>query len=310
PTFWASGNRLQTFLPWILPQAEVEFTREYLQMADKGIIALDWMTVNDNSLLKVSPVMLLIPALTQTAVDLSSACTMALERKFRPVVFNRRGHSLTPLTTRRLQAFAEGGDLEEAVTFIHRMFPYAEIFAVAYSTGSDLLISYLGEVGSTTNVTAAVCISPSYDTEGYFRGKFFEPYNTIVIRELKMLVRQHSSLWEAINYDNAMKSETVKDFEERVHVRLNPQYYSTDEYWRLNNPMRNVANVSIPVLCVSAIDDPVIPKEIIPFSLFKTSSNFILVAPENGGHCGFLENALPVYWGDRLACDFLETIQD
>ncbi|XP_031574855.1 protein ABHD15-like [Actinia tenebrosa] len=310
PTFWAGNAHLQTLLPWILPQSEIEFSREYLQMADKGIIALDWAVVNDRVLDKSSPIMIIIPALTQHTPDMSSLCSSALVQKFRPVVFNRRGHGQTPLTTRRLQTFAEGGDLEETIVFINRMYPNADIFAVGLSSGSGLLISYLGELGANSGITAAVCISPCYDAEGYFKGKICQPYNWLLTWKLKELLRQHPSLRECINYEYAMQSETVKDFEERVFIKLNPQYYSNEEYCRLNNPMRNIANVSIPVLCVSALDDPICPKEIIPLSLFKTSSNFFLLATDKGGHCGFLENTWPASWANKLACDYLATVRN
>lgn len=308
PCFWACNAHLQSLLPWVLPQTETEFSREYLQMADKGIVALDWAVVDERTLVKDSPVLIIIPALPQTTSDMWSLCVYALSRKFRPVVFLRRGHGQTPLTTRRLQTFAEVGDFEEAVIFISRTYPNAHICAVGISSGSSLLLSYLGELGNNSNLKSAVCISPCYDAETYFKGKIWQPYNWLYTWKLKSLLRQHPSLRECINYDYAMESQTVKDFEERVFMKLNPQYYSAEEYWRLNNPMRNVANVSVPVLCVNALDDPVCPKEVIPFSLFKTSSNFFLLTTEKGGHCGFLENTIPTPWTNSLICDYIDTI--
>ncbi|KAK3746245.1 hypothetical protein QZH41_005280 [Actinostola sp. cb2023] len=221
---------------------EIEFSREYLQMADKGIIALDWAVVNDRVLDKNRPVLIIVPALPQTTADMCSLCATALSRKYRPVVFLRRGHGHTPLTTRRLQTFAEAIDLEETIVFINRTYPCAEICAVGISSGSGLLISYLGELGNNSGLQSCVCISPCYDAETYFKGNICQPYNWLYTWKLKSLLIQHPSLRESINYEYAMNSKTVKDFEERVFMKLNPQYYSTEEYWRLNNPMRNVAN--------------------------------------------------------------------
>ena len=310
PTFWARNGHLQTLLPWVWPcwQEELEFRREYLQMADKGVIALDWMEVDETAMKKVSPVMLLIPDLTGAAANMAAVCTEVLARNFRPVVFNRRGHCSTVLSTYRLQSFGDARDLEEAIQFIHHMYPYSEIFAIGFSTGSGLLMSYLGEVGNASQLNAAVCISPCYDAEGLFKSNNVpEPYNWLWTFKLKCVLRQHPCLGNVINYNLALQSSSIKELDERVYVKLN-QYNSLAEYWKYNDPMRSITNIHIPVLCISALDDPICTKDTIPFSLFKTSSNLFLVTTEKGGHCGFLENGLPTSWANKLACDYLETV--
>ncbi|GFN85850.1 abhydrolase domain-containing protein 15 [Plakobranchus ocellatus] len=45
PNFWLSSRHVQTMLPVILPTADVTYEREYLQMRDKGVIALDWVVL-------------------------------------------------------------------------------------------------------------------------------------------------------------------------------------------------------------------------------------------------------------------------
>lgn len=257
PTFWASNRHLQTILPWTWWQEEPEFKREYLQMADKGIIALDWLVVEDDETLKkISPIMLFIPDLTGSATDMVATCTESLERKFRPVVFNRRGHGGTSLSTYRLQSFGDANDLDEAIEFISHMYPYSEIFAIGFSTGSGLLMSYLGETGVASKLNAAVCISPCYDTEALFKSNSIpEPYNWLWTFKLKSILRQHPCLANVINYNLVLQSSSLKEIDERVYVKLN-QYSSLEEYWKHNDPMRNIINISVPVLCVSALDDP------------------------------------------------------
>lgn len=310
PTFWASNRYLQTILPWTWWQEELEFKREYLQMADKGIIALDWLVVEDDETLKkISPIMLFIPDLTGSATDMVATCTESLERKFRPVVFNRRGHGGTSLSTYRLQSFGDANDLDEAIEFISHMYPYSEIFAIGFSTGSGLLMSYLGETGVASKLNAAVCISPCYDTEALFKSNSIpEPYNWLWTFKLKSILRQHPCLANVINYNLALQSSSLKEIDERVYVKLN-QYSSLEEYWKHNDPMRNIINISVPVLCVSALDDPICTKDTIPFSLFKNSNNSFLVTTEKGRHRGFLEDCLPSSWAKKLACDYLETEQ-
>ena len=307
PTFWASNCHVQTILSRLLPKEKLEFSREHLQMADKGVISLDWVVVDERVFTKACPVAIIIADSTTKANDLADICSMAIARKFRPVFFNRRGQGGTPLTTARLQSFSEPSDLEEAVTFVQSMYPCAEVTAIGCSMGSGLLVSYLGAVGPSTSLTAAVCISPIYDTEGLFKKQLAQPYDFLLTWKLKNLFVQHPCLANVINFDSALRSKTVKEVDERVYVKLN-KYGSLEEYWKYNNPMRNVASVSVPVLCINALDDPICPKEAIPFSLFKTSSNFVLVTTEKGGHCGFLEDTIPSSWAYRVTLEYLESV--
>lgn len=307
PTFWASNCHVQTILSLLLPNDKVEFSREYLQMNDKGVVGLDWVVVDELVLTKASPIIVIVADATSKAADFSGLCSLAIKKKFRPVFFNRRGQGGTPLTTPRLQSFSEPGDLEEALTFIKSMFPCAEVTAIGCSTGSGLLVSYLGALGNSTSFTAVVCISPIYDTEGLFKKPFPQPYDLLFTWKLKQLFLRHPCLSNVVDFDSVLQSRTVKELHERVYAKLN-KYNSLDEYWKYNNPMRNIASVSIPVLCINALDDPICPKETIPFSLFKTSSNFFLVTTEKGGHCGFFENTIPSSWAYKVSLEYLESV--
>lgn len=168
PRSWLSGPHLQTFCHFILPVGPgPELAREYLQLADDGLVALDWVigpcargrrVTNPGSL---PPVLLVIPnawgRLTRNVLGL---CLLALERGYYPVIFHRRGHHGCPLVSPRLQPFGDPSDLKEAVTYIRFRHPAAPLFAVSEGSGSALLLSYLGECGSSSYVTGAACISP------------------------------------------------------------------------------------------------------------------------------------------------------
>lgn len=91
------------------------------------------------------------------------------------MVFNRRGHNGTPLTTVKLQPFGDPADLREAVRYIRYQQPSGRLFAASESTGSGLLLSYLGECGSSSYVTAAVCLSPVFRCQSWFETGLFWP---------------------------------------------------------------------------------------------------------------------------------------
>lgn len=91
------------------------------------------------------------------------------------MVFNRRSHNGTPLTTLKLQQFGDPADLREAVRYIRHQQPSGRLYAVSEGSGSGLLLSYLGECGSSSYMTAAVCLSPVFRCQSWFDTGLFWP---------------------------------------------------------------------------------------------------------------------------------------
>lgn len=184
PRSWLSGPHLQTLCHFVLPVGPgPELAREYLQLSDDGLVALDWVVgpcarsrrvTNAGSL---PAVLLVIPnawgRLTRNVLGL---CLLALERGYYPVIFHRRGHHGCPLVSPRLQPFGDPSDLKEAVTYIRFRHPAAPLFAVSEGSGSGLLLSYLGECGSSSYVTGAACISPVLRCREWFEAGLPWPY--------------------------------------------------------------------------------------------------------------------------------------
>ena len=76
---------------------------------------------------------------------------------------------------------------------------------------------------------------------------------------------------------------------------------------------RYVWTIKIPVMCLSSVNDPVIPREQIPYDEVKKRPNALLVTTEYGGHCGFKEQSGLFgmdNWADKLTLDYLMTAKD
>lgn len=180
PTRWwrRSFPTLQTLIQHFPPaDRPLELARDHLQLADGGIVALDWVVGprqpsknrRGTNASGNPPLLLVIPnpygRLTRNVQQL---CLQALGKGYYPVIFNRRGQNDCPLTTLKLQDFGEPGDLKEAVTYICFRHPGAMLFAVSEGLGSGLLLSYLGECGSSSYLTAVACISPIFRCQEWY----------------------------------------------------------------------------------------------------------------------------------------------
>ncbi|GFN85849.1 abhydrolase domain-containing protein 15 [Plakobranchus ocellatus] len=233
------------------------------------------------------------------------------------VVFNRRGHGGSVLTTPKLQSFGDPSDLRQVIKYIRLRWSKSPLAAVAYGTGCGLLMSYLGEFGSSALLTACTCISPCWDTpERFLSSGPRGVYDFLLLLRLKQMLCRHApALGHVVDAGHAlMTAWSLPEFDKAVYCPLYG-HKDLDQLWEVNNPIRDVDDIEVPVLCVNSLDDPVSPcdgdetgNSSIPYDLFKCYPNFLLVVTRRGGHCGFMDGFPPKPWADELCLDHVEAV--
>ncbi|KAM6907130.1 protein ABHD15 [Xenentodon cancila] len=349
---WPRGDpHLQTMTSQLLCGQHIDtmrFTRDHLLLRDGGVVALDWAvgTRLGEEVLKswevkkehqlwrkalgcftsAPPVLFLVPqswgGMTR---HIKLLCHQAMRQGFYVVVFHHRGTGGTPLTTARLTEFGDPADLEQAVAYVHSRHPSSVLLAVSEGSGSGALLSYLGEFGSSTHLTAAAAISPVLLGQLWFE-KAMPPiyrWGALFHRKLQ-LGRYANSLRAVLDVDRALRCSSLRDFEEALFCSsaqpqqgASPSQESSqnlgsptprglpppvawalgeraypaknwESYWGRNEPLRDGDEVAVPVLCICSGDDPLLPPaSTLPLSLFQSNPYFLLVLTDRGGHCGF-----------------------
>ncbi|XP_063813461.1 protein ABHD15 [Pseudophryne corroboree] len=322
PRWWSSWPHLQTLIQHLLPaDMPLELARDYLQLTDDGIVALDWVvgprqsskTRKMTNSTSNPPLLLVIPnPFGKLTRNIQHLCLQALGKGYYPVIFNRRGQNDCPLTTRRLQDFGEPGDLKEAVTYIRFRHPNAFLFAVSEGLGSGLLLSYLGECGSSSYLTAVSCISPVFRCQEWFETKLPWLYEWALLFYQKYIISRYSTaLGEVLPTEKLFSSSSVQEFHEILHCESKNEKTSWDRYWERNEPLRDVDEVAVPVLCICSTDDPIRgqPQTSLPIELFRTNPYFLLLLTHYGGHCGFLTGS-PVAWSHEVTLDYFRSMTE
>ncbi|XP_067135248.1 protein ABHD15-like [Centruroides vittatus] len=312
PPLWAYNPYVQASISYLLPCPEVRYRRQYLQLKDRGLVSLDWAvwscqrawrnSLNDHHLL------LIIPNVTEDAVDVGEMSRRAMGKGFHPVVYNRRGHGRSPLTTPKFQSYGDPSDLRQAVKFIRSQHSGLRLSVVGYGTGADLLLSYLGEYGSSADLTAGVAISPIFDPESLYKRGLPLFYDFSRLLSFRRFLGPHAHvLSEAIDSNAALLSRTAPEFEKRVYWKM-CNCSNWDEYWEKNAPLRDADEMSVPLLCVSSKDDPLVPRTAVPYHVFRVYPQMILVETANGGHCCFFQSGalFPRSWANSLTLDFIK----
>ncbi|OQR92290.1 serine protease family S33 [Thraustotheca clavata] len=309
PPWWAINAHVQILMTLLVPQTKVKYNREILPMTDGGQIALDWCAGAEDFPDNV-PVVIVVHGLTGCSYDMRSYCAEALEAGFRPVAFNKRGHGDTTLSSPKLQAFGCIQDLSQAIAHIKNKYPAAKLVGVGFSAGSGLVCSYLGETGANSKLSAAILVSPGYDALGLFcHGGIYPLYHFLMTFTLKGLLKRHKNvLSDAIDFDAAMNASSIPEFDKHVYMSMHG-YDDLEEYWKHNNPMRQVNNIAVPTLCINARDDPVCTYGMIPFQgVFDSNPYAMLALTAHGSHCGFFElDGLEIKsWSTKVSLDYLK----
>lgn len=347
PTFWCVESRAQTVFASILRQQvlpRMSYRRELLSLKDGGQIALDWM---ENDCDDESPVILILPGLTGASQSEYIKCLVKAGNSLgaRVVVFNNRGlggvelkvtslfHIFRLLVcfligivffffsqTPRLYSAANLEDLSEVIDHLSKTCKNVKVGATGISMGGLVLGNYLATHSEQARkiFTACKIISVPWDVQ---KGTLSieKPYlNSMLGKHLTSRLCRTLAKYEILNktkqgidFDTIFKSKTIKEFDANFTTK-HFGYKSVDHYYSDATLHNKLHKISVPLLCLSAADDPFQPLEgkfpcfpfrelliililclAIPTRAAEESSHVAIIVTARGGHIGFLDGVWP-----------------
>ncbi|XP_047169924.1 embryogenesis-associated protein EMB8-like isoform X1 [Vigna umbellata] len=323
-TPWLSSPHLQTvFLNFFGRPPFFKYRRQLFTTPDGGTVALDWLMSSDVSAGAIhvegvvckdesTPIVVVIPGLTS---DSSSAYLKHLAYHtakcgWKVVISNHRGLGGVSITS---DCFYNAGwteDVRTVVSYLHRENPRAPLFVVGTSIGANILIKYLGEEGENIPVAGAVAVCSPWDLLIGDRfitrrrvQKFYDKALAIGLQGYAKLHQPHFS--RLANWEGIEKSISIRDFDNHA-TRIVGKYETVDTYYRRCSSSNYVQSVSIPLLCISALDDPVCTREAIPWDECRANKNVVLATVKHGGHLAFFEGiTASSLWWVRAVNEFL-----
>lgn len=86
---------------------------------------------------------------------------------------------------------------------------------------------------------------------------------------------------------------------------------SVDVYYAQSSSSLSIPNVKIPLLCIQALDDPIAPKEAIPYAELAANTDCVLVVTPCGGHLGWVSGPGAPFghpWTDVAVVQWLKSV--
>eukprot|EP00245_Coleochaete_scutata_P009996 TRINITY_DN3426_c0_g1_i1.p1 TRINITY_DN3426_c0_g1~~TRINITY_DN3426_c0_g1_i1.p1 ORF type:complete len:702 (-),score=123.32 TRINITY_DN3426_c0_g1_i1:289-2394(-) len=331
PTPWLCSPHLQTcYLHFFAIAPKVHYRRELFRTPDGGTIALDWLdplsrgTAGTTANTNTSPTSSSEPALVVIVPGLSSNSANAYVKNIahqvaksgcRALVANHRGLGGVAITSDTFYNAGTTEDLRRTIAYGHVLYPNAKIAAVGTSLGANILIKYLGEDGSNSLLQAAVAVGNPWDlmiADRFMRRRSKQRlYNFAIAHGLKEFAQMHKEAVSRLaNWEHLFKAKSVRDFDDRL-TRQAGGYATVDTYYRRCSSGQFIPMVAIPLLCISALDDPICTKEAIPFDECRSNPLVVLCTTEHGGHLSYFEGlSARTEWWVGVSQQFIEVVLD
>jgi predicted alpha/beta-fold hydrolase len=307
PARWLFGPNLMTIYgPLLRVGPRVPVARERWELSDGDFVDVDRLAGPAGA-----PLLLVLHGLegSSSAHYVRGLLSQARSRRWRALALNFRGCSGDMNRLVRSYHSGETGDLDEMVR--RARLEADRIALLGSSLGGNVLVKWLGEQGASIprEVKAAVALSVPFDLELCARtldsGGFWQRvYRTRFLRSLKRKSLQKLKKFPgAADEYRVRAARTLVEFDDALTARVHG-FAGASDYYAQSSSGRFVDRVRVPLLLLSAEDDPFIPARCIP----RTANSAVTVeVTRRGGHLGFIEGPpwAARYYAERRAADFL-----
>lgn len=235
---------------------------------------------------------------------------------FHAVRLNQRNCGGTETLTPTLYNSGMSGDYRAVLDELSNGDGFAQIFFVGYSMGGNLVTKMAGEFGDAApNALRGVCVvCPAMDLaacadalewrQNYFYQRHF----------VKGLMARYSTKAKLFPQRYAQGGfgpvRTVREFDDEI-TAPNFGFKDAQEYYEAVGAKKVVAQVRVPMLMITAQDDPFVPYALFERAQPAQNPAIRFVAPNHGGHCGFISryNGPERFWAEQRIVEFCDKIR-
>lgn len=295
------------------------FTREILPAPDGDELVLDHVAGPADS-----PRFVLLHGLegSSYSVYVQGMAALAATAGARATVLNFRSCARDPAeVTRwlpnkrpRLYHSGETSDLDHVVRELARREPGTALVAIGVSLGGNVLLKWLGENPGQTLLRAAATISVPYDLGAGARhlesglGRLYVWHFLPTLGDKAASIAQRfPEVTARVDLERARRAQTFYAFDDAATAPLHG-FAGADDYYTRSSSLHFVQHITTPTLCISAEDDPFLPREVLRLVADRAPRGVELVVTRRGGHVGFVAGThprRPGYWAEETAVGWL-----
>jgi uncharacterized protein len=230
---------------------------------------------------------------------------------FNVVRMNQRNCGGTEHLTPTLYHSGRSADVRAVLAELVERDGLREIFFVGWSMGGNLVLKMAGEFGSKPpeELRGIAAVNPCFDlaacVDALGQKRNFV-YSRHFVRKLKRRMRRKAQLFGGIySLDPLRRVHTVRNFDCLITARY-CGFRSANDYYARSSAMHVLGAIRVPTLILTAQDDPFVPFSTFSHEAVRSNAFIRLVAPEHGGHCGFIsdQRGEERFWSETRVVEF------
>lgn len=303
PTPWLIGTHMQTMYGMRFRKKHLNYRREIFTFDDKGQCALDFYEPIENVNLTKSgksindcqefssnpPILLIIHTLgggtrEPCSNNLAEAARL---RGYRSLIYNNRGCSGVPFTSRRFYNASQDDDVKDVIHYLKAKYNPPQFFLVGFSLGAYMAALFDTDEGQILDGVALV--SHSYDGNGsnevlktgFLNRKFYLPF--MMQKVIHLFSKNHFIVDQ---YKDVMNAKTLDEYDMLYTCK---EYGIKDvyEYYDEHSLKKRVPFFKAPTFVLGADNDPFTLKKYMPIKVIEQSEYCAFVHVAEGGHVSF-----------------------
>lgn len=207
------------------------------------------------------------------------------------------------------------GQTSDLLAVIRQIKAGAPVFLAGFSLGGNVVLKLAGELDERAPelIAGVIAVSTPIDLAACAR-KLASPsnfvYSSRFLRRLKQRIRlkaQTAPGLFALDQLDGVKS--VYEFDDKFTAPAFG-FGTADNYYATQSSNQFLERIQVPALLVHAKDDPLVPFEVYNHPAFARNPNLQLLAPEHGGHVGFISKTPPRFWLDQVLLDWMSEVRN
>jgi len=242
----------------------------------------------------------------------------ALAAGFNAVRVNTRNCGGTEHLTSTLYHAGLTEDLRHIVDELYERDGLNEVHIAGFSLGGNVVLKLAGEYGEASpwHLRSVSAVSPSIDLSASadaieLRSNII--YNMRFVWSLRNRMRRKARLFPDRYDESCLRGVwSIRKFDD-VYTAPHSGFGNVANYYARASSLQFISRISIPTLIIHAQDDPFIPFESFKHPDIQTNPNVVLLAPEQGGHVGFIsadKEGEDRFWAETMIVEFLKLIKE
>jgi uncharacterized protein len=219
-----------------------------------------------------------------------------------------------PNLTRRFYHSGETSDVGFVLDRILDEFPSSPLAVAGVSLGGNVLLKFLGERGRDLppQLKAAAAVSVPFDlarsSRRINRG-FSKFYQRFFLNSLRRKAREKAVRFpDLAPQDRIAALRTLEDFDDLITGPLHG-FRDAQDYYARSSSLSYLKNIRLQTLLFSAVDDPMLPAEVLDEvrEAARDNSALELDFVDKGGHAGFVTGSVPwrpFYYAEHRVGEF------